>query len=154
MTIKVTFVCLGNICRSPMAEGVFKDKVEKAGLSAQFEIDSCGTGRWHIGESAHPGTQKILKQHDIDYRGAARQINENDLAEADYLIAMSQTNEQAIQRLGSVQGEVSLLLDYARGVDETDVPDPYYTGNFEYVYDLVEAGTEGLLMEIRAKHGL
>ncbi len=153
MTINVTFVCLGNICRSPMAEGIFLDKVEKAGLSDHFKVDSCGTGRWHIGEEAHSGTRRILQQNNISYYGRARQIKQEDLETADYLIAMSQTNLQAVKRMGSTRAQVSLLLDYARGVDETDVPDPYYTGNFDYVYELVEAGTEGLLNEIREKHG-
>ncbi len=150
----VLFVCLGNICRSPMAEAVFADMVEKAGLSDQIIVDSVGTGSWHVGEPAHEGTQRVLRAHGIDFQHVARQINANDLHEADYLIAMDRSNLAAIRRLGPTNAEIGLLLDYAEGVDETDVPDPYYTGGFDYVYELVVAGCRGLLDHIREKEGI
>lgn len=154
MTVKVVFVCMGNICRSPMAEGVFAHLVKQAGLSHMIEVDSCGTGSWHIGESPHRGTQRMLAQAGIDYRHHARQLSHADLQEADYLIAMDSENLRAIQRFGRTDAKVGLLLDYAKGVEASDVPDPYYTDRFEEVYELVEAGCRGLLEHIRRTEGL
>ncbi len=154
MTIKVVFVCLGNICRSPMAEGVFTHLVDEAGLSDHFQIDSCGTSRWHVGEPPHLGTQTVLREHGIQYQHRARRIEPSDLEEADYLIAMDSDNLADIQRMGEVRGELGLLLDYAPELQLHNVPDPYYTERFEEVYQLVEAGCRGLLAHIREKEGL
>src|SRR5688572_19455916 len=154
MAIRVVFVCLGNICRSPMAEAVFADMVNKAGLSDQITVDSVGTGHWHVGGPAHEGTQKVLRAHGINFEHVVRQIDASDLRDADYLIAMDHKNLADIRRLGPTDAVVSLLLDYADGVDETEVPDPYYTGEFDYVYELVVAGCQGLLDHIREKEGI
>ena len=155
MSIRVVFVCLGNICRSPMAEGVFQNMVDQAGLSAEFSVDSCGTSSWHVGEKAHAGTRKILKRHGIDYEGRSRQINVDDLEGADYLIAMDTSNLNGINRLATTKGETALLLPtYAPETGVTDVPDPYYTGRFDETYRLVEAGCKGLLDTIKKQHGL
>ncbi len=154
MTVRVVFVCLGNICRSPMAEGVFRHLVKEAGLEDRIQIDSCGTGGWHVGEPPHRGTQLILRQHGIDYQHRARQIDARDLRDADYLIAMDMENLDNIRRLGPTDAEVGLLLDYAEGLTVREVPDPYYNGRFEEVYRLVEAGARGLLKHIREKERL
>jgi protein-tyrosine phosphatase len=154
MAVKVVFVCLGNICRSPMAEGVFKHLVKQAGLEDKISIDSCGTGGWHIGEAPHVGTQKVLAKHGIDYRHQARQLHSVDYDEANYLIAMDSDNLRDIMRAGTGGAEVAKLLDYAKGIEEADVPDPYYTGRFDEVYDLVLAGSKGLLAHIRHKEGI
>lgn len=154
MPIKVVFVCLGNICRSPMAEGVFRDMVQKAGLDEEIEVDSAGTSSWHVGEYPHPGTDAILHQHGIRNNHRSRQINQNDLRDADYLIAMDRENLEGIRRLGPTNAEVTLLLDYAPNVEEISVPDPYYGGGFDYVYELVEAGSRALLDHIRQQKGL
>jgi protein-tyrosine phosphatase len=154
VTIQVTFVCQGNICRSPMAEGVFRYLVEQTGLSSQIAVDSCGTGPWHVGERPHRGTQKVLRQHGIDYDGRARQLAPADFARADYLIALDSENLHILRRRDSTAAETGLLLDYADGVRERDVPDPYYSGGFGYVYELVEAGCRGLLAHIRDKEGI
>ncbi|GAB4477944.1 MAG: low molecular weight protein-tyrosine-phosphatase [Anaerolineae bacterium] len=154
MTVRVVFVCLGNICRSPMAEGVFRHLVKEAGLQDRIEVDSCGTGGWHVGEAPHRGTQLILRQHGIDYQHRARQISRRDLREASYLIAMDMENLEAIRRLGPTDAEVGLLLDYAEGLTVREVPDPYYDGRFEEVYRLVEAGARGLLKHIREQERL
>lgn len=154
VTIQVTFVCLGNICRSPMAEGVFRHLVEQAGLSDRIAVDSCGTGSWHIGERPHQGTRKVLRQHGIDYDGRARQLATADFARADFLIAMDTENLQILRRRASTAAEIGLLLDYADGIHERDVPDPYYSGGFDRVYQLVEAGCRGLLAHIRNKEGI
>ena len=137
-----------------MAEAVFDRMVEEAGLSEQIEIDSAGTGSWHVGEMAHRGTRRVLQQHGIDYTGRARQIKKADLQPNTYIVAMSQSNVDELERRFGHQDNVYQLLDFADGVDVRDVPDPYYTGNFEYVYQLVEEGCRGLLDFLREQHDL
>ena len=155
--INVLFVCMGNICRSPMAEAVFKHLVEQAGLEDQFEIDSVGTISYHVGEPTHPGTRRVLAQHGIPSSSVSRQVTRTDLAGADYVIAMDRDNIADLRRMmrgASLDGRVHLLLDLAGSVQERDVPDPYYSDNFEYVYRLVQAGCQGLLDHIRQEHSL
>lgn len=155
--INVTFICLGNICRSPMAEAVFQDLVDKAGLSDQFMVDSAGTSRFHIGEAAHPGTRQVLATHGINYVGRARQISARDLSLINYIIAMDRSNLRDLEQIArdrDVESRMSLLLSYREESSPRDVPDPYYSGNFEYVYQLVKDGCEGLLAHIQKQEGL
>lgn len=154
MTIQVTFVCLGNICRSPMAEAIFAHLVTEAGLQDRIAVASCGTGSWHVGEAPHRGTQQVLQAHGIPFSHHARQIAHADLESADYLIAMDAENLADIHRLGHTDAESGLLLPYAPEVRLSEVPDPYYTGRFEEVFKLVEAGCRSLLAHIRQQHGL
>jgi protein-tyrosine phosphatase len=140
-----------------MAEAVFQDLVDKANLRDQFLVDSAGTSQFHIGEAAHWGTQNVLAKHGIQYVGRSRQIKAIELPETDYIIAMDRDNLYDLQRLShdqEVQARMSLLLSYAPNEDVTDVPDPYYTGNFERVYQLVKKGCEGLLDHIRQEQGV
>lgn len=154
MPINVTFVCLGNICRSPMAEAVFRHMVHQAGLESQITVSSSGTGSWHVGERAHPGTQRVLRDHDVPYDHTARRLSSTDLSTSNYLIAMDEENLEGIRRSGETRAEVGLLLSYAPHLGVQEVPDPYYTNRFEEVFRLVEAGCAGLLAHIRQKEGL
>jgi protein-tyrosine phosphatase len=148
--IHIIFVCLGNICRSPMAEAVMQRLVDDAGLSDQISVDSAGTGNWHVGEPAHPGTRQVLAQHGIRYRGSARQVTQADMQRADtYIVVMDENNQQDLVRRFGEHPQLHQLLTFAAHTNERDVPDPYYTGNFEYVYQLVEDGCRGLLDHIR-----
>lgn len=156
MTVQVLFVCLGNICRSPMAEAVFRHLVNEAGLSDKITIDSAGTGSWHVGESAHRGTLAVLREHGIEHHGRARQISPQDFDQYDYILAMDSDNLADLRRMmpPNTKAEIRRFLEYAADVPVRDVPDPYYEGNFEAVYELVRRGAEGLLAHIRQEKGL
>jgi len=153
--IRVLFVCLGNICRSPMAEAVFANMVRAAGLEDRIETDSAGTGNWHVGQPAHHGTRDILRRNNIEYSGRGRQITKHDLDEFDYVITMDDSNLENVHLLHtSPRSHVAPLLDYAQHTGVREVPDPYYHGGFEGVYDLIREGCSGLLAEIRREHGI
>lgn len=153
--IRVVFVCLGNICRSPMAEAVFQHLVDAAGLTERFSVTSRGTGNWHVGEAAHPGTQRILDRHGIAYQGRAQQLTAQDVSDPQtYVVVMDGDNEREVRRRFGDLPRLHRLLAFARRAQVPDVPDPYYTGEFERVYGLVEDGCRGLLDAIREKEGV
>lgn len=155
--VRVLFVCLGNICRSPMAEAVFRKMVTDAGLQDQIEVDSAGTGHWHVGEAPHHGTRAILEQNNIEYEGIrARQVRQDDLQRFQYIIAMDGDNLENMHRIAGkqYQGYMARLLDLVPDDRRDDVPDPYYTGNFDEVYHLVQEGCRRLLNFIREREGL
>ncbi|RAK19189.1 protein-tyrosine phosphatase [Anoxybacillus vitaminiphilus] len=155
--VKVLFVCLGNICRSPMAEAIFRDLVKKEGLEDKIIIDSAGTGNWHIGKPPHQGTQQILMKNNISFEGIrARQVVKEDLETFDYIIAMDVENLGNLRRLAGYNktGFIGRLLDFVPDSDIADVPDPYYTGNFDEVYELIQKGCKNLLETIKKEHHL
>jgi protein-tyrosine phosphatase len=154
MTIRVLFVCMGNICRSPMAEGVFQNLVDQAGLGDKIIVDSAGTSGYHVGEPAHRGTLKMLESQGIKYQGRSRQLTRRDLNEYHYILAMDDDNLAGIRSLGLCDAKVCLFLDYFPDQPIREMPDPYYTGGFQQVYDLVEGASKNLLAEIRKEHNL
>jgi protein-tyrosine phosphatase len=152
--VNVLFVCLGNICRSPMAEAVFRDLVKREGLAGRFEIASAGIGDWHAGDPPHRGTRETLKRHGIEPDGLkAKRVSQTMLDRADYVVAMDDENLADLRAWRVDHRKVSRLLDYAPDVGVRDVPDPYFDGRFELVYQLVSKGSAGLLQHIREQHG-
>jgi protein-tyrosine phosphatase len=158
--IRVLFVCLGNICRSPMAEGVFQHRVNAAGLAAHITSDSAGTGDWHSGEPAHRGTLALFKQHNIPYSGRARQVQQGDFANFDYIFAMDRSNLTNLQTLAAQRtGKATLGLFLADAHSEgavsvNEVPDPYYDNSHAQVWPLVTAGAAAVLARICREYGL
>ena len=145
-TIRILFICHGNICRSPMAEFVLKQKVEERGLSANFEIASAATSREEIGNPVYPPARRMLQAHGISCAGkTARQMTRADYDYYDYIIAMDQNNMRNLQRIvgQDVDNKISLLMDYTD--TPRDVADPWYTGNFQATWDDVQEGCERLL---------
>ena len=148
---KVLFVCLGNICRSPLGEGILKHKVKQLGKEQDFQIDSCGTGSYHLGGLPDPGSIKVAAENGIDITDQrARQLQESDLTNFDYIIAMDSSNLANIQKLGETTATLKLLRDYDPFKDRSpDVPDPYGMGynGFQEVYQIIDECLEVMLEE-------
>ena len=150
----VLFVCLGNICRSPTAHGVFETLVSQAGLDQHVHIDSCGTGSWHIGQPPDDRTQKAALQRGYDLsRLRARRLEEADFKRFDYILAMDTRNlADAIKvATSNYNGRIQLFMDYAPEESVLEVPDPYYgdEDGFERVLHLIETASKGLLNRIQ-----
>ena len=155
--IRVMFVCLGNICRSPMAEAIFCDLIKKEQLNDKITVDSAGTGGWHIGNPPHPKTIAILKKHNISTEGlVAQQISKQDKDKIDYIIAMDEQNKQDLLQLFGEDDSIEFakLMDFVDETAEKDVPDPYFTGNFTYTYELISKGCHQLLQYLKDKHAI
>ncbi len=155
--VRVLFVCLGNICRSPMAEAIFRSLIKEEGLAGKIEVDSAGTGNWHVGKPPHEGTQSILTKNNISFEGMkARQVQTEDVTAFDYVIAMDAENLGNLRKLAGYTktGFIGRLLDFVPESEILDVPDPYYTGNFEETYELVGKGCRNLLQKIKEEKQL
>lgn len=157
--IRICFVCLGNICRSPTAEGVMKKLVEEAELSERFFIDSAGTGAYHIGERADSRSRAEALRRGVTLTSVGRKFTREDFEAFDYIVAMDSHNERELLRLAETDAErakVARLRSYDRDASGPDVPDPYYGGErgFVDVYDICVAGCSALLARVRDEHGL
>lgn len=157
MTYRVCFVCTGNICRSPMAESVFRARVAEAGLDGLVEVDSAGTGGWHEGEGADPSAETVLRENGYGTGHTARQFDPAWFARIDPIVALDSGHRRALRRLAPTERDadkVRLLRSYdpAAG-DDRDVPDPYYGGSdgFDACLEMVEAASTGLLAAVRAQ---
>ena len=151
---KVCFVCLGNICRSPTAEGIFLHKVKEAGLELFFYIDSAGTGAYHIGERANSKSQATANRHGIHLPSIARRFEYADLEEFDLILAMDSSNYHDIRQLdrkGRFTDKIIKMRDFDSSPGDGDVPDPYYGGpeGFEHVFQIVERSCDALLSELK-----
>lgn len=153
--IHVLFVCLGNICRSPMGEGIFRRLVEQEGLEDKITVDSAGTASWHTDKTPHKGTIQILEREGISYQEMkGRQVCKEDFQDCDYIIVMDEQNMIDLKReYDKIKGPlIAKLMDFVEHSVEDDVPDPYYTGDFDYTYELILSGSKNLLTHIRNKH--
>ena len=153
LTARVLFVCLGNICRSPTAHGVFQALVDERGMAGRISVDSCGTGSWHVGEPPDRRAASAASRRGYDLTSLrARQVALEDFDQFDFILAMDQQNLVDLQRLQPVHfaGHLGLFLDFAFEPPVREVPDPYYGGarGFDEVLDLVESASEGLLKAI------
>ena len=152
MVSKILFVCLGNICRSPAAEGIFKQKIKERDLDNFFVVDSAGTGSWHAGNLPDQRMRMAALSRGIELTSRARQIEENDLYEFDHILVMDKDNLHAVKSLiqdkkDLVNSKIKLILSYFKESQLDEVPDPYYGGQngFDQVLDLLESAIDGLI---------
>ena len=153
--MRVLFVCLGNICRSPTAEGVLRHKLREAGLADQVEVASAGTGDWHVGSAPDKRSQAAAKKRGYDLSAQrAQQVTRADFAEYDLILAMDNSNLRNLKALQPAQGKAELDLFLRRfEADVDEVPDPYYEGEqgFERVLDLIERACDLLVIELKGR---
>ena len=166
--VRLSFVCLGNICRSPTAEAVMRHLVKQAGLESAIFIDSAGTGDWHVGEARDRRSSEVGRRRGIPLTGVARQFQSRDFARFDYVLAMDRQNLAALQKLApdpEARAKVRLLRSFdprpegaadAAVADDDEVPDPYFGGpqGFDQVFDICQRACQGLLDHLRRTHGL
>lgn len=157
--IRVLMVCMGNICRSPMAHGVFAERIQEAGLEHSVEVDSAGTHSYHVGEPPDRRAQAAARARGYEVGGQrARRLEADDFREFDYILVMDDENLRNARALQPTDGKARLhrFLEFAGSRPEREVPDPYYGGSqgFATVMDLVEEAATGLLSHLRERHGL
>ncbi|MEN6587502.1 MAG: low molecular weight protein-tyrosine-phosphatase [Sulfuricella sp.] len=157
--INILFVCMGNICRSPTAEGVFRRLVQNAGLEHRILIDSAGTHAYHIGSAPDARASAAAEKRGYDLSALrGRQVSDQDFHEFDYILAMDRDNLANLKRICPPEQvrKVSLFLEFSAKYHEREVPDPYYGGSqgFEHVLDMVEDAARGLLQQVEREHAL
>ena len=152
MVKKILFVCLGNICRSPAAEGIFKKKIKERDLEKLFVVDSAGTGGWHVGNLADPRMRETALSRGIELTSRSRKIQESDLYEFDHILVMDNDNLEAVKSLikdhkKPINCKIKLILSYSKNSQYEEVPDPYYGGQngFDRVIDLLDDAIDGLI---------
>ena len=152
MVKKILFVCLGNICRSPAAEGIFNQKIKERDIEKLFVVDSAGTGNWHVGNLPDQRMRSTALSRGIELNSRSRQIEENDLYEFDQILVMDKDNLNAVKSLtkdqkNPINSKIKLILNYSKNSQLDEVPDPYYGGQngFEKVIDLLDDAMDGLI---------
>ena len=152
MVKKILFVCLGNICRSPAAEGIFNQKIKERDLEKFFVVDSAGTGNWHVGNLPDQRMRSTALSRGIELTSRSRQIEEKDLNEFDQILVMDKENFDAVKSLtkdqkNPINSKIKLILNYSKNSQLDEVPDPYYGGQngFEKVIDLLDDAIDGLI---------
>tara|TARA_Y100001968_G_C18900364_1_gene500401 strand:- start:102 stop:575 length:474 start_codon:yes stop_codon:yes gene_type:complete len=152
MVKKILFVCLGNICRSPAAEGIFNKKIKERDLENFFEVDSAGTGSWHVGDLPDKRMRETALSRGIKLTSRSRQIEENDLYRFDQILVMDKDNLNAVKSLikdsnNTVNSKIKLILNFSKNSQLDEVPDPYYGGQngFDKVLDLLDDALDGLI---------
>ena len=146
----VLFVCLGNICRSPLAEGVFRAELSRRGLDAEFAVDSCGTGGWHVGEAPDGRSVEVAARHGVDIsRQRSRKLSQADYNAFQWIVAMDRSNHRDIvaRQPADTSAQIVSFMPWVPDAPTPDVPDPYYggAGGFDHVYDLLARGMGPLL---------
>ena len=154
--VRILFVCLGNICRSPTAEGVFRKRVMEAGLADRIEIDSAGTHAYHVGAPPDARAQQAARQRGIDLSGLrGRQATVHDIEQFDYVLAMDRENHENLLDIcpDGFEHKVRLFMEFAPTRSEKEVPDPYFGGpaGFDHVLDMIDEAAAGLLDDIRKR---
>ncbi len=156
--IKVLFVCMGNICRSPTAHGVFQNLVEEQGLGAAIQVDSAGTHSYHIGGPPDSRSQAMARSRGIELSGLrARRFVANDFSDFDYLLGMDLGNVADMNAIRPEEAAThsQLMLDFSDRYEQSEVPDPYFGNDgFDLVFDMIDDASRGLLRHIRAEHNL
>ncbi|GAB2491524.1 MAG: low molecular weight phosphotyrosine protein phosphatase [Cytophagales bacterium] len=158
--ISVLFVCLGNICRSPLAEAIFEHKIKVLGLSSHFKSDSAGTSDYHIGELPDDRTIRCAQNNGLKISHRGRQVNRTDFREYDYILAMDESNlnslNQMKKRFNFPNKEIYLMRDFVEGHEGLPVPDPYYGGEkeFEDIFQILDQSIDGFLEKVKETHQL
>ena len=155
MVKKILFVCLGNICRSPAAEGIFNQKIKERDLEKLFVVDSAGTGSWHVGNLPDKRMRSTALSRGIELTSRSRQIEENDLYEFDQILVMDKDNLDAVKSLtkdqnNPVNSKIKLILSYSKNFQLDEVPDPYYGGKqgFENVFQMLNKACEQIAIKL------
>jgi protein-tyrosine phosphatase len=153
---KIVFVCLGNICRSPTAEGIFQHLVKERGLESYFYIDSAGTSAYHIGEPANSKSRQVAERHGVELRSRARRFEVGDLEEFDLILAMDRENYDNLKQLdsnGRYSDKILLMRDFDPQPGDGEVPDPYYGGmdGFQHVFEVLRRSSNELLNELEER---
>ena len=152
--ISVLFLCLGNICRSPLAEAMFLHKINERGIADRFHVDSAGTGSWHVGEPPDPRMREVAERFGVKMVSRARQIRPSDLEEFDYILCADEQNQRDVVRMGARAEQARLILEFDQSNKVKEIPDPYYGGDegFDRVFRLVETGCEAIIDQLLTEH--